>query len=85
MELVKGMGIMVKGPVLASVLAKSKRWPIRLLQFLMVELFTEDELRCSTVCEQKGDLPGFDQDIIYAINIRRCYYVTLLHLRSKEK
>ena len=58
---------MVKVPVLASVLAKSKRQPTQLLQFLMAELFTEDELRCSTVRGQKGDLPGLDQDVINAI------------------
>ena len=67
MELVKGMGIMVKGPVLASVLARSKRQPTRLLRFLMVELFTEDELRCSTVHGEKGELPGLDQDVMNAI------------------
>lgn len=66
-ELVKGMGIMVKGPTLASVLTKSKRQPTRLLRFLMAELFTEEELKCSTVRGKKGSLPGLDQDVMNAI------------------
>ena len=66
-ELVKGMGIMVKGPTLAAVLTKSKRQPTRLLRFLMAELFTEDELRCSTVRGKKGNLPALDQDVMNAI------------------
>ena len=66
-ELVKGMGIMVKGPTLAAVLTKSKRQPTRLLRFLMAELFTEDELKCSTVRGKKGNLPALDQDVMNAI------------------
>ena len=66
-ELVKGMGIMVKGTTLASVLSKSKRQPTRLLRFLMSELFTEDELRFSTVRGKKGKLPALDQDVMNAI------------------
>ena len=66
-ELVKGMGIMVKGPTLAAVLTKSKRQPTRLLRFLMAELFTEDELRCSTVRGKKGNLPALDQHVMNAI------------------
>ena len=66
-ELVKGMGIMVKGTTLASILSKSKRQPTRLLRFLMSELFTEDELRFSTVRGKKGKLPALDQDVMNAI------------------
>ena len=66
-ELVKGMGIMVKGTTLVSVLSKSKRQPTRLLRFLMSELFTEDELRFSTVRRKKGKLPALDQDVMNAI------------------
>ena len=53
-ELVKGMGVMVRGTTLASVLSKSKRQPTCLLRLLMSELFTEDELRFSTVRGKKG-------------------------------
>jgi len=66
-ELVKGMGIMVKGTTLASVLSRSKRQLTRLLRFLMAELFTEEELRCSTIQGKKGQLPGLDQDVMNAI------------------
>ena len=58
---------MVKGSALASVLSKSKRQPTRLLRFLMAELFTEEELRCSTVRGKKGNLPGLDKDVMNAI------------------
>jgi len=48
-ELVKNMGIMIKSTSLAAALRQSKRQPTRLLCNLMVELFSQDELRCSTV------------------------------------
>ena len=67
MELVKGMGVIVSGTMLASVLQRAKNQPTRLLRFLMVEMFSIDELRCSTVRGRKGNLPSLDQDIMNAI------------------
>ena len=67
MELVKGMGVIVSGAMLASVLRRAKNQPTRLLRFLMVEMFSTDELRCSTVRGRKGNLPALDQDIMNAI------------------
>ena len=67
MELVKGMGVIVSGAMLASVLRRAKNQPTRLLRFLMVEIFSTDELRCSTVRGRKGNLPALDQDIMNAI------------------
>ena len=69
MELVKGMGILVNGAMLATALRHAKRQPTRLLQYLMVELFSHDELRCSTVRGIKGKLPALD---------RMLYYVSLI-------
>ena len=66
-ELVKGMGILVNGAMLATALRRAKRQPTRLLRYLMVELFSHDELRCSTVRGKKGKLPALDPDIMNAI------------------
>lgn len=79
-ELVKGMGIMVKGTVLASVLSRSKRQPTRLLRFLMTQLFTEEELRCSTVRGKKGKLPGLDRDVMSAILCKLYVYACMLNV-----
>ena len=67
MELVKGMGVMVKGASLAASLTRCKCQPTRLLRLLMNELFTEDELRCSTVRGMRSDYPALDQDTMNAI------------------
>ena len=61
------MGIHVSGAMLASVLRRAKNQPTRLLRYLMEELFTVDELRCSTVRGKKGDLPALDQDLMNTI------------------
>ena len=61
------MGILVNGAMLATALRRAKRQPTRLLRYLMVELFSRDELRCSTVRGKKGELPALDQDIMNAI------------------
>ena len=61
------MGVIVSGTMLASVLQRAKNQPTRLLRFLMVEMFSTDELRCSTVRGRKGNLPALDQDIMNAI------------------
>lgn len=66
-ELVKGMGVMVKGASLAASLTRSKRQPTRLLRLLMNELFTEDELRCSSVRGVRSEYPALDQDTMNAI------------------
>ena len=58
---------MIKGASLASALTRSKRQPTRLLRFLMGEMFTEDEMRCSTVRGKKSSLPPLDQDTMNAI------------------
>ena len=60
------MGIIVSGAMLASV-RRAKNQPTRLLRFLMAEMFSTDELRCSTVRGRKGNLPALDQDIMNAI------------------
>ena len=61
------MGILVSGAMLATALRRAKRQPTRLLRYLMVELFSHDELRCSTVRGKKGKLPALDPDIMNAI------------------
>lgn len=48
-ELVKGMGVLVKAQSLAAALTRAKRQPTQLMHHLMDELFTEDELRSSSV------------------------------------
>lgn len=66
-ELVKNMGVLIKSTSLAAALRQSKRQPTRLLRYLMVELFSEDELRCCTVRGKKSSLPGLDRDTMDAI------------------
>ena len=66
-ELVKNMGILIKSSSLAAVLRRANRQPTRLLRLLMTELFTEDELRTSSMRGKKGPLPGLDQDTVNAI------------------
>ena len=66
-ELVRGMGIHVNGAMFATALQCAKRQLTRLLRILMAELFSIDQLRCSTVRGKKGTLPALDQDIMNAI------------------
>ena len=66
-ELVKDMGVLIKISALAAVLRKSKRTPTRVMRLLMEELFTTDELRCSTVHGKKGNLPTLDTETMDAI------------------
>ena len=77
-ELVKGMGVMIKGSSLAAAMRQAKRQPTRLLRHLMVELFSEDELRCSTVRGKKGSLPALDRDTMDAILCKLLLYVFML-------
>ena len=58
---------MIKSTSLAAALRQAKRQPTRLLRYLMVELFSEDELRCCTVRGKKSSLPGLDRDVMDAI------------------
>ena len=58
---------MVKATSLAAALTRSKRQPTRLLRHLMGELFTEDELRSSSVKGKKSPLPALDEDTMNAI------------------
>ena len=66
-ELVKGMGILVKATSLAAALTRAKRTPTKLLRHLMDELFTHDELRCSSVRGKKSTFPPLDEDVMNAI------------------
>ena len=66
-KLVKNMGILIKSTSLAAALRRSKRQPTRLLRALMEELFTTDELRCSSVRGKRGTLPALDQETMDAI------------------
>ena len=52
-ELVKSMGVLVNGAMLAAAVCRAKNQPTRLLRYLIVEMFTTDELRCSTVRGKK--------------------------------
>ena len=61
------MGVLIKSTSLSAVLRRSKRQPTRLLRGLMEELFTEDELRCSSVRGKKGTLPALDEEVMEAI------------------
>ena len=61
------MGVLIKSSALAAVLRKSKRQPTRVLRLLMEELFTNDELRTSTVRGKKGTLPALDVETMDAI------------------
>ena len=61
------MGILIKSSSLAAALRRCNRQPTRLLRLLMMELFTEDELRTSSMRGKKGPLPGLDQDTVNAI------------------
>ena len=58
---VKNMVVMIKSTSLATAataaLRQAKWQPIRFLRHLMVESFSEDELRCCTV-RVKSSLPG---------------------------
>ena len=66
-ELVKNMDVLIKSSALAAVLWKSKRTPTRVMRLLMEELFTTDELCCSTVYGKKGNLPALDTETMDAI------------------
>jgi len=79
-ELVKNMGIMITSTSLAAALRQSKRQPTRLLRNLMVELFSQDELRCSTVRGKKGSLPGLDRDTMDAILCRLLLFYIIFHI-----
>ena len=57
----------MNGAMLAATIRRAKNQPTRLLRFLMVEMFTIDELRCSTVRGKKGNLPALDQEVMNAI------------------
>ena len=61
------MGIHVNGVILATALRRAKRQPTRLLRLLMVELFSTDELRCSTVRGKKGTLPALECYIVLVL------------------
>ena len=61
------MGILIKSSSLAAVLRRANRQPTRLLRLLMTELFTEDELRMSSMRGKKGPHPALDQDTVNAI------------------
>ena len=61
------MGILIKSSSLAAALRRCNRQPTHLLRLLMMELFTEDELRTSSMRGKKGPLPGLDQDTVNAI------------------
>ena len=63
----KNMGILIKSSSLAAALRRANRQPTRLLRLLMTELFTEDELRTSSMRGRKGPLPGLDHDTVNAI------------------
>ena len=75
-ELVKGMGVLIKSSSLAMILRRSKRTPTRLLRFLMGDLFSVDELQTSTVHGKKGKLPGLDQGTMDAI-LCKCLIIML--------
>ena len=66
-KLVKGMGVIVKATSLAAALTRSKCQPTRLMQHLMSELFTEDELQSSSVKGKKSSFPALDEDTMNAI------------------
>ena len=72
------MGIHVNGAMLATALRHAKRQPTRLLRLLMVELFSTDQLRCSTVRGKKGTLPALDPDIMNAILCK--FYIIYMHV-----
>ena len=57
----------MNGAMLATAVRRAKNQPTRLLRYLMVEMFTTDELRCSTVRGKKGHLPALDQEIMNTI------------------
>ena len=61
------MGVLIKSSSLATVLRRANRQPTRLLRLLLTELFTEDELRMSSMRGKKGPLPGLDQETVNAI------------------
>ena len=67
------MGVLIKSTSLAAVLRKSKHQPTRLLRALMEELFSEDELRCSSVRGKKGAHPALDVEVMDAI---LCKYIS---------
>jgi len=73
------MGIMIKSSSLAAINRKAKRQPTRILRYLMDELFSEEELKGSTVRGRKGKLPPLDEETMDAI---LCKY-KLLQLRMK--
>ena len=79
-ELVKNMGILIKSTSLAAALRQSKRQPTRLLRNLMVELFSQDELRCSTVRGKKGSLPGLDKDTMDVILCKLLLFYIIFHI-----
>ena len=66
-ELVKHMGVLIKSSSLAAILRRSKWQPTHVLRFLMEELFTQDELRGSTVRGKRGSLPALDPETMDAI------------------
>ena len=61
------MGVLIKSSSLAAINRKSKRQPTRILRYLMDELFSEDELKGSTVQSKKGTLPALDEETMDAI------------------
>ena len=58
-ELVRHMGVLIKPTSLATCLRKAKRQPTKLIRFLMDRLFTEDDLKVSSV-KGKGGRPALD-------------------------
>ena len=75
----------VNGAMLATAVRRAKNQPTRLLRYLMVEMFTTDELRCSTVRGKKGHLPALDQEVMNAILCKNNNYICIATVYSYEE
>ena len=79
------MGVSVSGAMLATVIRQTKKQPTQLLRSLMAEMFSSDEMRCSTVRGKRSSLPALDQDVMNAIlckniNMHLSVYTVYTHV-----
>ena len=77
--------MLVNGAMLAAVIRRAKNQPTRLLHYLMVEMFTIDEMRCSTVRGKKGNLPALDQEIMNAILCKNNNHICIATVYTKGR
>ena len=73
------MGVLIKSSSLAAIMHRSKWQPIRVMRFLMDELFTTDELRSSTVHGKRGTLPPLDEETMDAILCKNNLYMYVIY------